>query len=327
MNDKELTEFIRTHKAGVAPMAGFTDHSFRMLCKKHGAGATVSEMVSAKAIHLGDKKSQKLMAFTEAERPYGIQLFGTDPEDFDYAVKFACDTFHPDFIDINMGCPAPKIFNEGAGSALMDHPETAEALVRAAVAAADVPVTAKIRAGVHRTTCNIFGVLLQDAGVSAIAVHGRTKERMYMPPVDLEAIKSVVDTVSIPVFGNGDIMCAEDARKMLDYTGCDGILVGRGALGNPFIFDEINAFLETGNPPETVSLEERLDAMREQAEEAVREKGEYGAIREMRKHCAYYMRGLHGAAELRRLSVAIETLEDVYRLYDIALAAGISPNS
>ena len=276
---------------GLAPMAGYTDSGFRRICRSFGATFTVTEMVSAKAIRYGDKKSAQLMQFTAEERPIGIQLFGADPDDLAFAAAFAEKNYHPDFIDINMGCPAPKITGGGAGSRLMDNSELAASLVSATVSAVSIPVTVKMRAGYHTLTAPELAPKLEEAGAAALFVHARTRDQMYHPPISPEVIRLVKEHVSIPVFGNGDIQSRDDIRSMMSETGCDGVLIGRGALGNPFLF--------SNDHPQPPSLEERCWVILKQAELSVEEKGPYIGIREMRKHVAWYTAGYPYSARLR----------------------------
>lgn len=316
---RELPNF--QNRALLAPMAGFTDSAFRRICREQGAAATVSEMVSAKALRLGDKKTPLLMQFSEQERPFGIQLFGTDPDDIAFAAQFAEARFAPDFIDLNMGCPAPKITGGGAGSRLMTTPQLAARLVAAAVSACSLPVTVKIRAGYDSVNAPLLAPLLEQAGASLLVVHGRTRDQMYRPPVDLLPIRDVKRAVSIPVIGNGDIASAADALRMREITGCDGVMIGRGALGNPFLFAEVNAALAGLPLPALPSAEQRLALLLRQGQLAAEEKGERHAMREMRKHAAHYMHGFHGAAALRVQAGRLETLDNLKALCSAALAA------
>lgn len=304
----------------LAPMAGVADRAFRELCVEHGAGYTVTELISAKGVSRGDKGSHELLLLGEKEHPCAIQLFGDEPDTMaDAAVKALC--YKPEVIDINMGCPAPKVSGHGSGSALMKMPELAYEIVRQVVAAVPVPVTAKIRAGWDENSINApeIAVLCEKAGASAVAVHGRTKKQMYSPPVDLEVIRAVKQAVSIPVIGNGDIASAQDAKNMLDYTGCDMVMVGRGAMGNPWIFEQINTYLKSGTlmPPPT--LEEKMATMLRHIERLCQYKGEFIGMREARKHTAWYMKGLRGAAEYRRQSSYLTTLDDIRALVDRVL--------
>ena len=302
-------------------MAGYTDSSFRRLCRAHGADFTVSEMVSAKAIRMGDRKTPLLLAHHQKEKPFGIQLFGADPEDFAYAAPWVEERFHPDFIDINMGCPAPKITGGGAGSKLMDTPSLAADILRATVKAVSCPVTAKIRLGYHEKTATVVAPLLEEAGASALFVHGRTRDQMYHPPVDMEGIAAVRQCVALPVFANGDIQDITSYRTLQQQTGCNGVLIGRGALGFPQIFSLLH-----NNDEGALPLQVKLDTMLQQAQWAIEDKGEYLAIREMRKHVPYYLKGVHNGAKLRNQSVQIETMEDLKDIYTIALENGLSTN-
>ena len=305
MNDTILKTIGRY---GLAPMAGYTDSSFRAICRGFGATFTITEMVSAKAIRFKDKKTPLLMRFTEEERPIGIQLFGSEPDDFRYAASFAEENFHPDFIDINMGCPAPKITGGGAGSKLMEDPSLASEIVRATVETVSLPVTVKMRAGYHKINAPEFAQYLEQAGVSAVFVHARTRDQMYHPPIFPEVIKDVKDKVSVPVYGNGDILTREDADRMQDLTGCDGVLIGRGALGNPFLFSALTS------EESSVSLEDRIAVLLRHARASVEEKGEYVGVREIRKHAPYYFKGVNNAAAIRNECVSLSSLSELEAL-------------
>ncbi|MEG0750403.1 MAG: tRNA dihydrouridine synthase DusB [Oscillospiraceae bacterium] len=297
--------------ASLAPMAGAADSAFRRLCREEGANFCTSEMVSAKALVLGDKKTAKLMAFHESERPFGVQLFGNEPDMMAAAAIIAERDFSPDFIDINMGCPAPKIVSGGAGAALMKTPQLAFDIAREVQLAVQLPVTAKIRSGWESLTAPSLAELLQKAGVCAITVHGRTRDRMYRPPVDLDSIREVKRAVSLTVIGNGDIRSPDDALAMLDYTHCDAVAVGRASLGDPFLFARINASL-TGNPiPPYPDSAQKMSALRKQAALMCEAKGEYIAMLEARKHAAWYTKGIRGAAGLRSRACAMCTLADL----------------
>ena len=299
---------------GLAPMAGYTDSGFRRICRSFGATFTVTEMVSAKAIRYGDKKTMQLMQFTSEERPIGIQLFGADPEDMAYAASYAEEHFQPDFIDINMGCPAPKITGGGAGSRIMDDESLASSLVSATVSAVSLPVTVKMRAGYHTVTAPDLAPLLEEAGASALFIHARTRDQMYHPPIFPNVIRSVKNHVSIPVFGNGDIQSRNDIATMRTVTGCDGVLIGRGALGNPFLF--------SNDYPQPPSLEERCWILLKQAELSVEEKGPYVGIREMRKHAPYYFKGVNNASWIRNQCVQITSMDDLKAICEKAMNAG-----
>ena len=302
-------------KAALAPMAGVADRAFRRICVEHGAGYVVGEMVSSKGLCFGDAKSRALLTIDEAERPAAVQLFGDDPDRMAEAAREAMAS-RPDVIDINMGCPAPKIAGNHCGSALMREPALCERIVRAVVDAAGVPVTAKIRKGYAKDQVNAVEVALacEAGGAAAVTVHGRTREQMYAPPVDWDIIRQVKRALRIPVIGNGDVTDAQQAAALYEETGCDLIMVGRGALGYPWIFSEIEAWLVHGRelPPPPVSM--RMAVLLRQVELAAAFKGEPVALREARKHAAWYMRGLRGAAEFRRQAGEISTLADLQAL-------------
>lgn len=308
--------------AALAPMAGFTDASMRGLCAAAGAAFTVSEMISAKAVRLGDKKSLELMKRSPEEDVYGIQLFGSDPEDFAYTAKLVREQYAPDFIDINMGCPAPKITGSGAGSRLMTAPSLAADIVAAAAEASGLPVTVKMRAGYDRVTAPELAPLLEQAGASCLFVHARTRDQGYRPPIFPEVIRAVADSVSIPVAGNGDILRPADAVRMRETTGCAGVMIGRGALGDPSLFTRVAALQAGKQPLPPPTLEWKLEMLKEQARRTALDKGEYIGIREMRKHAPYFFRGVNGAAALRAKAVQMETLADVEELCRLALEAG-----
>lgn len=287
--------------AALAPMAGVTDRAFRELCFDFGASFAVTEMVSSKALTMQDKKSKELLVLSEREHPCGAQIFGDDPEIMAKAAAKAC-LFDPDFIDINMGCPAPKIAGNGGGSALLKNPALAGEIVRAVRAAVDLPLTVKIRIGWddEHINCVETAKICESGGADAITVHGRTKAQMYAPPVHYDMIKRVKDAVSIPVIGNGDVCDIPSAQKMLDETGCDFLMVGRGALGNPWVFGKINSYFESGAILPDPTVEERMDLMLAHIRKLVEYKGEYIGMREARKHAAWYIKGMRGAASFRQ---------------------------
>ncbi len=306
-----------TEKAALAPLAGVADRAFRELCRGYGAAYTVCEMASAKGISLGDKKSSELLSITDPERPAGSQIFGNSPETMAIAAEKALE-YSPDFIDINMGCPAPKVSASGGGALLMKNPQLAEDIVKAVVGASTVPVTVKIRAGWDDKTINAVELAkrCEQAGAAAITVHGRTKVQMYAPPVNVDIIKQVKNAVSIPVIGNGDVIDGKSAAKMLEETGCDMVMIGRGALGRPWVFSEINAYLnhEVILPEPTVT--QKMHVMLKHIEKICEYKGEYVGIREARKHAAWYTKGIHGAANYRARIGLINSIEE---LREIAL--------
>lgn len=308
-----------------APMAGFTDAACRHLMADHGAAYTVSEMASAKAITYGDQKSVALLRDKDPHGIYAVQLFGNEPDILAQAIHIIRDkglTF--DIIDINMGCPAPKITGSGAGSKLMLDPELCGRMVRAAVdAAGETPVTVKMRAGWdadHITAVEVARQCQQN-GAALVTVHGRTREQMYIPPIDPGIIRAVKQAVSIPVVGNGDINSADDALALMQQTGCDAVMVGRGALGNPWLFEEIRAAL-TGQPaPQPPTLQKRMAALRAQIYDMCERKGEWTAMPQARSQAIHYMRGLRGAAALRRACSTLSHFEDVDRLIEAVYRA------
>ncbi len=305
--------------AALAPMAGVADRAMREICIKHGAGFTVGELTSSKGVSLGDKKSFGLLTCSDAEKPMASQLFGRDPETMAVAAKAAVE-FAPDFIDINMGCPAPKVAGNLCGSSLMRDVPLAESIVKAVVDAVDIPVTVKMRTGWDSDCLNApeLAKRCEAAGASMITVHGRTRKQMYAPPVDYDTIAKVKKAVKIPVVANGDIVDGKSAKRVLEITGCDYLMVGRAAQGNPFVFEEINAFLDgkTYTPP---SLEEKFKVLSEQVELMKKYKPERVAILESRKHTAWYMTGLKGAANIRRMCGEISSMGDIERIIEFAL--------
>lgn len=303
-------------RALLAPMAGLTDRAYRELCMRNGAGWCVSEMVSSKALSFKSKKSEELMEISGSERPCGIQIFGDDPQCMADAAKRAAENM-PDFIDINMGCPAPKISGNGSGCALMKQPELCGEIVHAVTSVSPVPVTVKLRKGWDDQSVNAVEVakICEQAGAAAVTVHGRTRMQYYKPPVDYDIIRQVREAVSIPVIANGDIDSAQKAKAVMEQTGCDFVMVGRASLGNPWLFAQINAYLENPDAPlYTPSVDEKLDTMVSQVSDMVRYKGEYIAIRQARKLVVGYFKGMKGAAALRNEAGRIETLDDLIRL-------------
>ena len=301
--------------AALAPMAGVADRAFRELCMEFGAGYCVSEMVSSKGIAYNSKKSAELMELSDKERPSAVQLFGTEPDTMAQAAEFSM-RYRPDVIDINMGCPAPKISGGGSGAALMRDPELCGRIVKAVSSAVDIPVTVKIRSGFDLEHINAVEVakIVEKNGAQAVTVHGRTRQQFYAPPVDYDIIREVKRALTIPVIGNGDICSAKSAQHMYDYTGCDYIMVGRGALGNPWVFREIDEYFRTGKIISPPTLDEKLDVLSRHISRAVEYKGEYVGMREARKHTAYYLKGFKNAAKLRNLAFSMETLDDLQKL-------------
>lgn len=295
----------------LGPMAGITDRAFRQICKSYGADVLVSEMISTKGIYYKDKKTKELLTFDESERPLGIQLFGSEPQIMDYAVK-EITKYSPNFIDINMGCPVPKIVNNGDGSALMKKPRLAYEIISAAVKASDIPVSVKFRKGFDSDNVNAveFAKMAEDAGATFISVHGRTRVQMYSGKSDISIIEQVKKAVKVPVVGNGDIMTPEDAKNMFERTGCDGIMVARGALGNPFIFEQIKNYLDTGIYQE-ISKEEKIEIALKQIKLACEYKNERIAIPEARKHISWYLKGMKNSARVKNEVFKAKTYQEI----------------
>lgn len=302
--------------AALAPMAGVADRAFRELCVSYGAAYVVSEMISSKGVSLGDRKSKALMQLSDEERPAGVQIFGNDPSVMAQSVKTVLGV-SPDFVDINMGCPAPKIAGNGGGASLMRHPHLAKEIVEAVVAACgSVPVTVKIRTGWDFENLNAVEMAqnAEKAGAVAVTVHGRTRQQMYAPPVDHQMIAEVKKSVSIPVVGNGDIVDGPSAAKMLEETNCDFLMIGRGALGRPWVFSQINAYLQNGIILPEPPVSERMRVMVKHVRKICEYKGERIGIREARKHAAWYAKGIRGAAKYRKDLSMIESVEQLEEL-------------
>ena len=303
-------------KAVLAPMAGVADRAFRELCVDYGAAYVVSEMISSKGVSMGDRKSKDLMFLSEKERPAAVQIFGSDPIVMAQSVETVMQV-NPQIIDINMGCPAPKIAGNGGGASLAKNPELAEKIVKAVVKESPVPVTVKIRMGWDENSINAVEMAqrAENAGASAITIHGRTRKQMYAPPVDRNIIAEVKKSVSIPVIGNGDIIDEQSAAIMLEETNCDLIMIGRGALGCPWVFSQINAYLEYGRVLPTPPVSEKMRVMIKHIETLCQYKGDYVGMREARKHAGWYTKGLHGAAKYRQ---ELGTIESIEQLQEIA---------
>lgn len=302
----------------LAPMAGVTDLPFRVLCKEQGAGLLCMEMVSAKAIYYGSKNTEELMKISPAEMPVSLQLFGSDADIMaDMAKKIEEKPFA--VLDINMGCPVPKVVNNGEGSALMKNPKLAEEIITKMVKAVKKPVTVKIRKGFDEAHLNAVEMakIAEASGAAAVAVHGRTREQYYAGKADWDCIRAVKEAVKIPVIGNGDVTDALSAERLLKETGCDGVMVGRAAQGNPFIFREITEYLETGViPPKPTPAEVRATIERH-ARMQMEEKGEYTGVREMRKHLSWYTVGYPNSAKYRQMINSMETMEELFHSLDM----------
>lgn len=301
--------------ASLAPMAGMTDRAFREICHDFGAAYFTSEMVSVKGIIYDSKKTFSLMEHSNLEMPFALQLFGSEPQDFYDAIKIISDKL-PDIIDINMGCPATKIVKENSGSALMRIPEICGEIVKSVKAACNLPVTVKIRAGWSEINAPEVAKICAQAGADAITVHGRTKVQGYSGHADLEVIKKVKQTVSIPVIGNGDVTSAKTAKRMLEVTGCDMVAIGRGAVGSPWVFEEINRWHSTGKEDFEISVQEKSKVMKKHVEKMCRYKGETVGIKESRKHLAAYLKGFQRASELRKMVFSAQSKEELFKICD-----------
>lgn len=310
--------YVKTIKIGnvkvennifLAPMAGITDKAYRIICKKHGAGLVYTEMVSSKAIYYDDEKTKMLMNIENEKKPIAIQIFGSDPETMGYATKKVSES--ADIIDINMGCPAPKVVKNGDGSKLLLDIEKAEKIIKSVVNNTDKPVTVKIRKGwdSNNIVAVEFAQMIEKAGASAITVHGRTRAEYYSGKADLEIIKRVKESVKIPVIGNGDIIDEETALQMFEKTGVDGIMIGRGSFGNPWIFDRIKHYLKTGEKMPETSIEEKYKVLKEHIKYEMKYKPELIAIHELRKPIAWYTKSLPNSSEFRNNINKIENRE------------------
>lgn len=312
MEQLKIGELTLPHRAVFGPMAGFTDAPCRRLMAQHGAGFTVSEMVSSRALVYQDHKTVSLLKAAPNGAPYGVQIFGEVPEIMGEAAA-AIEPYQFDFLDINMGCPAPKIVSGGAGSRLMLNPDLCGRIVEQVKAHTSRPVTVKMRKGwdTDHVTAVECARACEQAGAVLIAVHARTREQMYAPGIDPEIIARVKEAVRVPVLGNGDIHTAEDAVEMVKRTGCDGVMIARGALGDPWLFERVNAALEGLPAPKEPNLQARMNAMRRQVEEMVEQKGEFVAMPQARAQTMHYMKGLKGAASLRRYCCELTHLTDL----------------
>ena len=310
---------IKAH-AALAPMAGVADRAFREICKQFGASYLVGEMASSKGLTMGSRKTEELLAVTDLERPMAIQLFGSDPETMARAAYSSLE-YRPDILDINMGCPAPKVAGNGGGSSLMLSPTLAGEIVRAVSRAVNIPVTVKMRRGWDSEHLNAVELakICEQSGAAAITVHGRTRAQMYAPPVDRQTIADVKRAVSVPVIGNGDIVSPETALSMYAETGCDLVMVGRGALGRPWLFAQIDAAADGRDVPPDPALEEKMSIMRRHIVLLCRYKGDHIGMLEARKHVAWYIKGMPGAAKLRGLAGTLSSMDDLDRLIESVL--------
>ena len=301
----------------LAPMAGVTDLPFRLLCKEQGAGLLCMEMVSAKAIQYNNRNTKALLEIHPQERPVSLQLFGSEPDVISEIAK-RIEELPFAILDINMGCPVPKIVRNGEGSALMKNPKLVHEIVSKTAKAIEKPVTVKIRKGFDDSCINAVEIakIIEDAGARAVAVHGRTREQYYSGKADWDIIRQVKEAVSIPVIGNGDVVSGESAIEMREHTGCDGIMIGRGAQGNPWIFSDLLEYEKTGKMPERPSIEELKEMMLRHARLQIEYKGDYLGIREMRKHVSWYTTGLPNSSKMRAKINAVESYEELEELLE-----------
>lgn len=306
---------------GLAPMAGPGDSGFRRICREYGADYTVTEMISAKAIRYGADKTIALARYTADETPILIQLFGREPESMKYAAAYIAENFNPAGIDINMGCPAPKIFNNGDGSALLKEPKLAAELVRAAKEGSNLPVSIKMRIGIEAPDLDVidFAREMEAAGAAFITVHGRTREQFYAGKANYEMIRLIKNAVLIPVIANGDVVDGASAKRILAETGADGMMLARGALGSPDVFNRIKAVLSGADEMET-SLEDRFSICMKQLRYTIEDKGEEKACIEFRKHMLWYLKGIPGNGPLKVAAGQISTVADCQNLIEQALS-------
>ena len=300
------------NKVFLSPMAGVTELPFRLICKEQGCGLLYTEMINGKALCYDDENTKKMLKIEEEEHPVAVQIFGSEPEFMGRAAEIMND-YSNEILDINMGCPAPKVVKNGDGSALMKNPKLAEEVLRAVVKNSKKPVTLKIRKGWDDNSVNAVEIakIAEDCGISALAIHGRTREQFYTGKADWDIIAEIKKNLSIPVIGNGDVFTIEDSINMLDKTGCDAIMIGRGAQGNPWIFKRINHYMNTGEILPEPTLNEKISTAIKHLKLAVEEHGEYVAVREMRKHIAWYLKGLRNSAKLRDEINKIEDYQEV----------------
>lgn len=305
------------NKVFLSPMAGVTDLPFRLICKEQDCGMLYTEMVNSKALCYDDQNTKKMLKIENEEHPVAIQIFGSDPEFMGGAARIL-NEYPNEILDINMGCPAPKVVKNGDGSALLKNPKLASEVLKSVVNNSEKPVTLKIRKGWDDTCINAVEIakIAEDAGISAIAIHGRTREQYYSGKADWDIIGQVKENISIPVIGNGDVFSVEDAINMLEKTKCDAIMIGRGAQGNPWIFKRINHYMQTGEILPEPTLEEKINTAKKHLGLAVQEHGEYIAVREMRKHLAWYIKGLKNSARIRDEINKIESYEEVVAKLD-----------
>lgn len=316
----ELFKTLKKPIIALAPMAGCADRAFREICVSMGASFAVGELCSAKGVSMGDQKSHTLLYISDKERPMASQLFGSDIDAMKQAA-ISATKYNPDFIDINMGCPAPKVAGNGGGSALMKEPALARDIIKAVKSVTDLPISAKMRIGWDEESINgiEFAKYLCDGGADMITVHGRTRKQMYSGKADREYIAKIKESVSVPIIANGDIDSIASAEDMFNITKADGIMIGRAALGNPFLFKKLSHYFNTGEILPEQTLEEKLNTLLLQCNLMLEYKDPHNAILESRKHAAWYLKGMHGAAKYRRFCNEIKSLDDIKFLIDTVL--------
>ncbi|MEG0250766.1 MAG: tRNA dihydrouridine synthase DusB [Peptostreptococcus sp.] len=308
----KFRDFEVENEVFLAPMAGVTDLPFRLICKEHGCGLLYTEMINAKALCYDDEKTKKMLNIFEEEMPVAIQIFGSEAEYMGRAAEIL-NKYPNAILDINMGCPAPKVVKNGDGSALMRNPELAKRVISSVVENSEKPVTLKIRKGWDDEHLNALEIakIAEECGISALTIHGRTREQYYTGKADWDIIKLLKSELTIPVIGNGDVASIEDAIKMKEDTNCDAIMIGRGAQGNPWIFDRISHYLKTGEIRQLPSKEEKLDVAIKHMKLSVKEHGEFVAVREMRKHLGWYLKGMKNSARFRDEINKMENVDEV----------------
>ncbi len=308
----KFRDFEIENEVFLAPMAGVTDLPFRLICKEHGCGLLYTEMINAKALCFDDEKTKKMLNINQAEFPVAVQIFGSEAEYMAKAAEILND-YPNEILDINMGCPAPKVVKNGDGSALMKNPELARRVLEAVVSKSKKPVSLKIRKGWDEDSINALEIakIAEESGVSAITIHGRTREQYYSGKADWDIIKTIKEEVKIPVIGNGDVASVEDAIKIKEHTKCDAIMIGRGAQGNPWIFERVNHYIKNGEILPMPTKEEKIDVAIKHINLAVKEDGEYVAVREMRKHIGWYLKGMKHSAKFRDEINRMESVDEV----------------